>query len=97
MYCGVFVSVFCLFAHDADSVALVCPTVIEIVATHPAATNGCCVFKFQHPSYCFVFFPITPDYRKIGIAISNWLVIAGVVLDAVTPHAFLLNASPRTD
>ena len=89
--------VFRLFVHDAGSVALVCPTVIEIVTAHPAATDSCCVFELQHPFHCSVLFPTSPDYRKIGITISNWFVIAGIVLNAVTPHAFFLNASPRTD
>ena len=86
-----------MFAHDAGCVALVCQTVIQIVAAHPTATNGCCVFEFQHPMFFAILFPIARITPLVCFGINQLIADIGIVLDAVTPLAPFLNASPRTD
>lgn len=90
-------SVFRLFPQDACGVALMGAAVVEIVAAHPATTNGCCVLEFQHPTFFTILLPIARIAPLMRIAINYLVANIGVILDTVTPHAFFLNASPRTD
>ena len=90
-------SVFRLFPQDACGVALMGAAVVEIVAAHPAAAWCGSVFELKHPVLFAVLLPVAWIAPLMCFGINYLVANIGVILDTVTPHAFFLNASPRTD